>query len=461
MTLPNGSLVWTFYVVPGPGEFGNETWPQDNEAWKYGGGTVWQTPAVDPELGMIYFSTANANPDLDGSYRTGDNLFTSSVVALDVRTGEYRWHFQTVHHDIWDYDMSTPVVLFDLEIDGQQRLGLAATSKTGWVYILDRTNGEPLVGIEERPLPQEPRQATAATQPYPLGDAFVPQSIDIAPEGFTLVNGGHIFTPFWTEPVVFKPSALGGANWPPSSYDPESQTYFVCGNDKYQSLGYIDPVNNETPEPGERRVGGALGGEIPLPTFGILAALDMKTNRLVWQQTWADTCYSGSAVTASGVLFVGRDDGRFTALDSSDGSLLWEFQTGAGVNAPPSVFEYDGAQYIVVYSAGNLFAGSPKGDSVWLFSLDGTLDPAAGPATAVVPEPVGAEGTPAGAQRQADPALGRVVYGQTCTFCHGSEGRGGHGGPSIASNLDQTTVARIIRNGQNEMPAFVRLLSDM
>ena len=190
-----------------------------------------------------------------------------------------------------------------------------------------------------------------------------------------LVNGGRIFTPFWTEPVVFKPSALGGANWPPSSYDPESQTYYVCANDRFQSLAYTNPVNNEMPDPGERRVGGALGGTVSLPTFGILAAMDMTTNRLIWQQLWADTCYSGSAVTATGLLFIGQNDGRFTALDTRDGSRLWEFQTGAGVNAPPAIFEHGGTQHVVVYSAGNVFARSPRGDSVWLFSLDGTLDP--------------------------------------------------------------------------------------
>jgi quinohemoprotein ethanol dehydrogenase len=452
----DGTLLWTFYTVPAPGDFGNGTWPQDNEAWRYGGGAVWQTPAVDPDLGLIYFSTANANPDLDGSFRAGDNLFTSSVVALDVETGEYRWHFQTVHHDIWDYDMSTPVVLFDLEINGQPRQGLGAASKTGWVYILDRTNGEPLIGIEERPVPQEPRQATAATQPYPLGDAFVPQSVDIAPEGFTLTNGGRIFTPFWREPVVFRPGALGGANWPPSSYDPGAQTYYVCANDRIQSLSYSSDVNNVNPEPGEQRVGGALGGSVPLETTGIFAALDVTTNRLVWQQRWSDYCYSGSAVTASGLLFVGRGDGRFTALDASDGSLLWDFQTGAGVNAPPSVFEYSGTQYVVVYSAGNLFARSPKGDSVWLFSLEGTLDPAEPPRLA------GASVVGAGdlqPSRPPDASLGRLVYSQACTFCHGTTGTGGHDGPSLSGLSSGSVVRSTVRDGRNGMPAFSSLLS--
>ncbi len=120
----DGSLVWTFYTIPAPGEPGHETWPAGSDVWRYGGGTVWQTPAVDPELGLIYFYTANANPDFNGSVRAGDNLFTSSIVALEAATGQYRWHFQTVHHDLWDFDGANPVVLFDAEIGGQERKGL-------------------------------------------------------------------------------------------------------------------------------------------------------------------------------------------------------------------------------------------------------------------------------------------------------------------------------------------------
>ncbi len=163
----DGKLVWTFYTIPGRGEPGNETWPQDNEIWQHGGGTVWQTPAVDPALELLYFSTGNPGPDFNGGIRKGDNLYTSSIVAVEAKTGKYRWHFQQVHHDLWDYDSASPVVLFDLLLDGRPRKGIAEASKSGWVYILDRTNGQPLVGIDERPVPQEPRQATSATQPFP------------------------------------------------------------------------------------------------------------------------------------------------------------------------------------------------------------------------------------------------------------------------------------------------------
>ena len=221
-----GELVWTFYTIPGPGEFGHDTWPDYNDTWEYGGAAVWQTPAVDPDLGLVYFSTGNPGPDLNGSVRPGDNLICVSMVAIEAKTGKYRWHFQQVHHDLWDYDSPNPVILFDAEYDGRMRKGIVEVGKTGFVYILDRETGEPLIGIEERPVPQEPRQATSPTQPFPIGDEIIPHEIDIAFEGFELVNQGRIFTPFWDKPVIVKPLGTGGANWPPSSYDPETNIFY-------------------------------------------------------------------------------------------------------------------------------------------------------------------------------------------------------------------------------------------
>jgi quinohemoprotein ethanol dehydrogenase len=378
----DGRLVWTFYTIPGPGEFGHDTWPQDNDAWKHGGATVWQTPAVDPDLGLIYFTTGNPGPDFNGRIRPGNNLFSVSMIAVEAKTGKYRWHFQQVHHDIWDYDSPNPVMLFDVMLNGRLRKAAAGASKTGWVYILDRITGKPLIGIDEKPVAQDTRQLTSPTQPFPRGDAFVPHEIDIAPEDFPLVNQGRIFTPFWTDGVVAKPSPRGGANWPPSSYDPASNYYYVCGSDSINIFkGGVE--NQEMPREGERFLGGAFGGS-PIPGTGIFAALDMKTNRLVWRQAWKDSCYSGSMTTAGGLVFSGRNDGRLTALDASNGKHLWEFQTGAGMNSPPIAFEYEGVQYVAAFSAGNQFAGSPRGDSLWLFSLKGTMEPVP-PASAAPP----------------------------------------------------------------------------
>ena len=202
-------------------------------------------------------------------------------------TGEYRWHFQQVHHDLWDYDSPSPVVLFDLEIDGRERKGLAQASKTGWVYILDRTNGEPLVGIEERAVPQEPRQATSATQPFPVGDPFVPHSMEIAPEGFQLVNGGRIFTPFWTDYVIAKPGIGGGVNWPPSSIDAESGYIYVCATDGAAAFRAWD-ISAERPPVAQLYIGGNFGTN-PMP-------------RLVCSRRWICGPTNRMATTLAGSL---------------------------------------------------------------------------------------------------------------------------------------------------------------
>ena len=452
----DGSLLWTFYTIPGPGEFGHDSWPQDNEVWQKGGGSVWQTPAVDPKLGLLYFSTGNPGPDFNGSVRAGDNLFTNSIVALDVKTGKYRWHYQQVHHDIWDYDGPSPVVLFDVKIRGRTRKAIAEINKTGWVYILDRRTGKPLLGIKERPVPQEPRQATARTQPHPAGEAVIPQYIDIAPEGYQLVNQGRIFTPFFgKQGVPVQPGMSGGGNWPPSSYDPTRQVLFVCATEGASTYTGGDK-DNEMPADGDLYGGGEFGLR-PYPNRGVFAAMDMTTNRPVWRYRWQDACYSGSVATAGGLVFVGRNDGRLTALDSDTGMSLWEFQTGAGMNAPASVFEYKGEQYVVAYSAGNLFAGSPSGDSLWLFSLKGTLGPAPEPGVAESADDLAAAKLN---RDDADISSGRMVYVNVCLPCHGTDGKGGHGGGAPLNKLnDYDAALRTIDHGKNDMPSFAKALS--
>ena len=461
----DGRLVWTFYTIPGPGEPGHETWPKGSDAWKYGGAAVWQTPAIDPQLGLVYFSTGNAGPDYNGAVRAGDNLFTVSMVAIELKTGRYRWHFQQVHHDIWDYDSTNPVVLMDVTIGGRARKAIAEVSKTGWAYILDRETGKPLIGIDEKPVPQEPRQKTAATQPFPRGDAIVPQLIEVAPEGYQLVNDGRIFTPFvGSRPTLMLPGIWGGANWPPSAYDPVRQRLFVCASSVVN--GYTGGGDPNLVPPTNTAGANYTGGNItfaPVPRSGIIAALDATTNRIVWRFRWADQCYSGLLATGGSLLFVGRNDGRLTALDSTTGTQLWEFQTGAGMHAPVSTFEHQGKQYVIAYSAGSALLGSPRGDSVWLFALDGKLTPAQSgtpvsrQAAAPPAEAVAARVDAAAAPRLADANLarGKQVYEQACVVCHGGDGKGGHGvGAPLTGVTDFVATIRTVTSGRNNMPPF-------
>jgi len=365
-----GAILWRSYTLPEPGEFGSDTWPSGTDHAMRGGAPVWNTPALDPELGLVYFATGNCGPNHDGSMREGDNLFCASMMALKAKTGEYVWHFQQVHHDIWNYDAASPVVLFDTVINGQPRKGIAEAGHTGWVYILDRTNGQPLIGVEERPVPQEPRQKTAKTQPYPIGDATVPQCADKLPD---YGKAGCIFEPFWEIPVLIQPSGDGGTNWSPVPYSPDTGYFYVSGT--VRTSAYWRQGDKSEFVRGKSYGGGAQVPPVGSPMSGTFTAIDSKTNKIVWQHKTPYRLGGGATVTAGGLVFRGEPDGNFLALDAKTGEELWRFQTGFGADAPPVVYEVDGEQYVAIATGGNVTQGSAYGDAVWAFSLKGQVGP--------------------------------------------------------------------------------------
>lgn len=365
-----GAILWRSYTLPAPGERGSETWPPGTDHSMRGGATIWNTPALDPDLGLIYFVTGNCGPDYDGAMREGDNLYCASMVALKMKTGEYVWHFQEVHHDIWDYDAASPVVLFDTVIDGKPRKGIAEAGRTGWIYILDRTDGKPLVGIDEKPVPQDPRQKTAKTQPIPRGDAVVPQCAEPMP-GYE--KAGCIFETFWETPVLIQPSGVGGTNWSPMPYSPDTGYLYVPGTVRTSAFTRFSDKYVQ----GLRYFGGTQAAPIGSPMSGTFTAIDAATNKIAWQHK---TPYrigggGGSSVTAGGLVFRGEPDGNFLALDAKSGKELWRFQTGFGADAPPVIYEVDGEQYVAIATGGNQLQGSAYGDAVWAFSLKGQLGP--------------------------------------------------------------------------------------
>jgi alcohol dehydrogenase (cytochrome c) len=465
-----GKEVWRFYTIPGPGETGHETWPATGDAWQHGGAPVWQTPSVDPKLGLLYFSTGNAGPDNDGSVRAGKNLFAASMVALDLKTGKLRWHYQLVHHDIWDYDAPSPTILFDATIGGTLRHGIAEASKTGWLYLLDRTNGKPLLPIPERPVPQNANQKTWPTQPIPSYPPFVPQAPSdqqyndvvkqlskAAGHPVQALRAKTMYTPFWKTPVVLTPGPQGGTNWQPSSYNPETQMFYVCAQSGPAA------ATAETGQPAARKPGApaetVLGSTLTLAggfgsNVGYFSAIDARTGRIVWQKRWAESCYAGSATTGGNLVFVGRSNGNLVAYDARNGKQVWSFQTGAGANNAPTVFQQNGKQYLLFYAGGNALAASAHGDDLWLLGLDGTLGPAAAPGSG---QGTGHAGETPPANTSGDAAAGKAIFAENCAGCHGVSGQGGNGGPDLtaipaAGNLD--SVVTQVQNGGGGMPSF-------
>jgi len=371
----DGHEVWRFYTVAGPGEIGGDSWPSPNDpdpekaqAYTHGGASVWQAPAIDPELGMLYFSTGNAGPDYDGSMRPGDNLFAASIVALDYKTGQYKWHFQEVHHDIWDFDAPSPTVLFDQMYNGVMRKGIYESGKTGWLYFLDRTNGQPLIGIDEKAVEQEPRQATAATQPIPVGDPFMDQCGDAVP-GFPITK--CIYGTFWDVPVVFHPLGGGGTEWSPTTYSPQTGYIYTTATQQDGTLA-VRQLPFVLGKTYTRSVSPTVLGA---PIKSTYTALDSRTNKIVWQKTDNFSQSFGSLTTAGGLVFRGLVDGNFKAYDAKTGDELWSFQTGLPISAPPMTWSDGKDQYITLAVGGNRGGLTTlDGDQVWTFSLNGLVD---------------------------------------------------------------------------------------
>jgi quinohemoprotein ethanol dehydrogenase len=415
-----GKILWRSFTLPAPGEVGSETWPKGSTEAMRGGAPVWNTPAVDPDLGLLYFAVGNCGPDYDGASREGDNLFCSSIMAIDAKTGKYAWHFQEVHHDVWDYDAASPVVLFDTVINGQPRKGIAEAGRTGWVYILDRTNGKPLIGIEEKPVPQEPRNHTAATQPYPIGDNTVPTCAPSLP-GFD--TPGCIFQSFWETPVIIQPGGQGGTNWSPMPYSPDTGFFYVPGTIRTSTFArYGGDYKN-----GQRYVGGTQSAPIGSEFGGTFTAIDSHSNKIAWQHQMPYRMGGGggSTVTAGGLLLRGEPDGNFVVLNAKSGEVLWKFQTGFAADAPASVFEVDGQEYIAIVTGGNSIQGSATGDGLWVFGMNGNMAPQPPPQPpSRVAGPLGAIADGTKAIKIGDnnveyaywPARTRVKAGTTVTF---------------------------------------------
>lgn len=414
-----GARKWIFHTIPGGDEFGNDTWL--NESWRYTGNNgVWGQISVDLELGIVYLPTEMPTNDYYGGHRHGDNLFSDSIVAVDLETGERLWHFQAIHHDVWDWDFPCAPVLVDVEIEGRPGITkvIAQPSKQSWLYVLDRETGEPIWPIEERSMPPSdvPGELLALTQPFPTKPPaydrqgvseddlidFTPELRAEALERVSNFGMGPIFTP----PVVadpdgsygtlMLPSTGGGTNWPGGSVDPETGIFYQYSFTNMVSLGLVnDPERSDMDfirgnpagvAPRDRAL--TIRG-LPLvkPPWGRISAIDLKTGDILWQIAHGETPDNvrehpdlqgldiprtgrigrvGTLITKT--LVIAGEPGTFTTPSGERGAMLRAYDkvTGAevgevfmpiGVSGSPMTYMHEGAQYIVVATSGGGQAG--------------------------------------------------------------------------------------------------------
>jgi alcohol dehydrogenase (cytochrome c) len=367
-----GTFLWTFEVVPGPGQPGHETWPQDSDIWKFGGGAIWTTPSVDAELGLVYLETGNAVPQWGGEHRPGNNLFDNSVVALDLKTGRMRWHFQTVHHDIWEHDLSTPLVLYDTRIAGRTRKVLVAMRTDGMAFFLDRETGQPILPVEERPVTQDRSLHTSPTQPFTRGlDRIGPRCVDrtMIPSGFV---AGCYFDPIRADmPNVLMPHM--NMRQSPMAYSPQTGYLYATA--------CINPAWIRRDETGWAFI---LPAKPPgMKQYGLMTALDTRSGKIVWERRLAYAACEGgggATATAGGLVFHIEPDGVFQAWNASTGTILWRFQTGE-VGLPGGAGP-GGGSAAMYESGGEQFVAVAMNRAVWAFKLGGTV-----PQRAVPPAP--------------------------------------------------------------------------
>jgi alcohol dehydrogenase (cytochrome c) len=350
-----GKLVWTWYAIPAPGEAPNGWWGEWKEtdpfgaplhrdiaqekrdsaryanAWRHGGGSIWMTPAYDPDTRTLYASVGNPSPDLTGSVRPGDNLYCDALVAIDATTGKLKWYLQTLPHDVWDLDAVSPPVLF--ERNGRKLVGHAG--KTGWVYLADASDGRPVRRSE----------------------AFVPQE--------------NMFAPPTDKGVRMLPGANGGSEWSPMAYSPVTGMTYVLGLN--QPMTYS--TNPAAYRKGQLWLGSAfkaIGGERQSGTF---TAINVDDGRIAWQRKTDQPMVGGALATAGGIVFVGEANGDFDAFDAAKGRLLWHYTDSAGVNAAPMTYAVGGVQYVAVAAGGNFQIGSRYGDNLLVFALRDRMPP--------------------------------------------------------------------------------------
>jgi quinoprotein glucose dehydrogenase len=394
----SGRTKWTFHTIPQGDEYGNDTWAGDS--WRHTGKVgVWTMMSADPELGLIYLPTNTPAPDYYGGHRLGDNLFAESVVALDIETGQREWHFQAVHHGLWDWDFPAAPNLVDVVVNGQPVKALAQISKQGFTYVFNRETGEPIWPIEERPVATDtnvPGEVPSPTQPFPTKPepfeyqgAEIDDLVDFTPEirqmavdavaGYRL---GPIFTPPTWDGTIQRPSSGGGANWSGAGFDPETGILYVPSANAYSVMQYREALSNEgatldvVERRGETRTRPQMPQGLPLfkPPYSRMTAIDLNTGDHVWMKPMGDgdrirnhqllrdlnlpplggdSSRAGPLVTPDFLLFAlttgGTNNGpRLVAFDKATGNELGSVDLPGGAIGTPMTYMIDGRQYVAL-----------------------------------------------------------------------------------------------------------------
>jgi glucose dehydrogenase len=474
-----GKLVWRFHTVPQPGEPANQTayqtWGPDG--WKERSGpSLWGRITVDTEKGLVFLPIGNPADSFYGGDRKGTNLYANCVIALDAATGKLRWYYQMVHHDIFDYDVTGAPALIEVNRDRKKIPAIAEITKMGLLFILDRTTGKPIFGVEERPVPPSdvPGEAAWPTQPFPLKPPPLarttisraeigkrtPDAERFCLELFDKYVHGDVYTPFGLRPTLVFPGAMGGGNWGGVAFDPKLGYVFV-NTTNMGGLGHMVPTAAGSPMPYRNETAYARfldQDQYPCqkPPWGELSAVDANTGDIAWRvplggyEELENEAYrnggtpnvGGAIATAGGVLFIGAtNDSRFRAFDSRTGKQIWVTQMEATGNATPVTYQgRDGKQYVAIAAGGPAHlrnvgdTANNNSDTLVAFALGtglpgenvtGVAPPASVAASARGPAAAGGPSLPAtrtlstGLDAPLPEGEGRQVVMQVCAACHG------------------------------------------
>ena len=467
-----GERRWIFHTIPYPGEYGYDTWPK--EAWKtFGGANAWGGFSLDEEKGLLFFGTGSPSHDHFGANRHGQNLFGNSVVALKAETGERVWHYQVVHHDLWDYDLPTPPNLVTVTHDGQRIDAVAQVTKTGFVFLFNRLTGEPLFPIEERPVPQSavPGEQTWPTQPFPTRpqayarQGFTEEDITnrsaeahdfVRKNVYDRYGEAALFNPPSFEGDIVFPQFNGGTDWGGAAVDPETAFLYVNNSNEPELMQVVE-ASADARFPyevtGHQPVKDQEGYPISTPPWGTLSAIDLNQGTIVWQVPFGTYPelegtgqlptgtfnMGGPAVTAGGLVFLGGSmDENFRAFDKETGRVLWETKLPAGGYATPAVYAVDGRQYVVIGAGGGGKPGTRLGDAYVAYALPDGEDSQS------------LLNTPETTATIADEGL--QLYTSRCASCHQFNGQGlGNDFPPLSGTEwvtgDKGRLIRIVLGG--------------